>query len=137
MNCGGISEGTCVYKWKEKTPPPETILWGLHLTDNPTPECIDNGGNDIPGLTRNFKITGSILRLANCAEATATGRYKLAANGDWLVSFYVGVPMFGNGGIAPASYPYETDGKPDPNDTVEFTINGITQSFKNAIDNEA
>jgi len=135
VECGGTSKGKCQQKWLEVTPPPETILWGLHLTDNATPDCVDNGGNDIPGVSRNFKITGSVLRLAACSEATAVGRYTLKAQGDWLISFYVGVPTFRkNPKMAPAAYPHEDQGKPDPTDTLEITINGFTQKFVNAVD---
>lgn len=50
------------------------------------------------------------------------------AKGKWLVSFYVGVPVFDDNPVkAPAAYPLEKEGKPDPEDTVEVTINGITQ----------
>ena len=45
-----------------------------------------------------------------------------------MVSFYVGVPVFDDNPVkAPAAYPLEKEGKPDPEDTVEITINGITQ----------
>jgi hypothetical protein len=50
------------------------------------------------------------------------------AQGKWLVSFYVGVPVFDDDPVkAPAAYPLEKEGKPDPADTLEVTINGISQ----------
>ena len=50
------------------------------------------------------------------------------AKGKWLVSFYVGVPVFDESPVkAPAAYPLEKQGKPDPADSLEVTINGISQ----------
>ena len=134
VNCGGFSEGECIQKWLEFTPPPETILWGKWLTENPTPDCVDNGGNVLPGVVRKFSIPLSILRLAACKQASASGRYTLQARGNWLVSFYVGVPQFSERAVdAPAGYPFEKDGQPDPTDFLEITINGYTQKFMNVV----
>jgi hypothetical protein len=135
VQCGGKSEGYCDQIWLAWTPPPETILWGAFLTENPTPDCVDTGGNDLPGLTRKFKITNSIMRLAACTEATAAGSYTLKAKGNWLLSFYVGIPAYDSKPYeAPAAYPLEKDGEPDATDTLEVTINGFTQTFENKPD---
>ena len=141
--CGGKSEGYCDQIWLSYTPPPEPILWAEWLTDNPTPECIDNGGNDIPGVTRNFHMPNSLLRLGACRQATASGSYTLKATGKWMVNFYVGIPTFDSkpGAVAPAAYPMQDEGKPDPSDTLEVTLCGgkagdicVTQTFENKLD---
>jgi len=134
IECGGTSQGRCAQKWLAVTPVPEGLLWGQFLTENPTPNCVDNGGNQLNGVVREFGIRDSLLRLGPCTEATVTGKYTLQAQGDWIVSFYVGVPSFGVLPYdTPAAYPLEKDGQPDPTDFLEVIINGYTQRFLNAI----
>eukprot|EP00960_Hanusia_phi_P032431 749850-Hanusia_phi.AAC.1 len=135
--CGGTSSGMCVRKWLPYTPPPELIAWGAEATDVSSSSCVDTGANALPGVPRQFRIPQQILRLGPCTSARVRGEHKLKVRGNWLLQFYVAIPSFSSSAPPrPAAFPFESVGKPDPQDSLVVSINGVNETFLNSAEEE-
>lgn len=130
-DCGGESMGTCMRAWSKVTPPPEDLVWAKYSTSE---ECTDDGTADGgTELTADAQIP-QFLRLGACNKGNIKGEYKLPQEGEWIVSFFVGIPGFkrGNQKIPEPQFPLETVSKRLPKmESVTAIINGQERTWKN------
>jgi len=108
-------------------------MWSKWLTHD-RGECIDDGGEDVPNVVRNFRVpTGAYLRLAACTHGYAEGSFPVPISGNWLVHFFVGVPRYTSLPSRPTagSYPEENEGYPLADDVLEIVINNRTTVMHN------
>eukprot|EP00283_Hemiselmis_rufescens_P005456 CAMPEP_0173430836 /NCGR_PEP_ID=MMETSP1357-20121228/9158_1 /TAXON_ID=77926 /ORGANISM="Hemiselmis rufescens, Strain PCC563" /LENGTH=443 /DNA_ID=CAMNT_0014395241 /DNA_START=10 /DNA_END=1341 /DNA_ORIENTATION=- len=108
-------------------------MWSKWLTHD-RGECIDDGGDDVPNVVRNFKVpVGTYLRLAACTQGYAEGSFRLPISGNWLIHFFVGVPRYTSLPSSPTagSYPEESEGYPVADDTLEIVLNNRTKVMHN------